>query len=116
MKGLRKVKLEHKPLITKGKSNLIIYHKVFEYVLADSNLLIPSIDRIMRNLDVQPTETSSNGGFVSKANIEGCKDKGFIKIVFTKITKSHKNIAQSPEVERHLKLWRGTTEAVISNF
>lgn len=116
VKGERKVEFGHKMLITRGKSNLILDHKVFGDVPADSNLLLPSIDRIIENYNVQPTDTSNDGGFVSKANIEGCKDKGFINIVFTKITKSLKNITQSPEIERELKKWRGTTEAVISNL
>jgi IS5 family transposase len=116
VKGQRKIEFGHKMLITRGKSNLILDHKVFEDVPADSNLLLPSIDRIIQNYDVQPTDTSNDGGFVSKANIEGCKDKGLINIVFTKITKSLKNISQSPEIERQLKIWRGTTEAVISNL
>ncbi len=116
VKGQRKIEFGHKMLITRGKSNLILDHKVFEDVPADSNLLLPAIDRIIQNYDVQPTDTSNDGGFVSKANIEGCKDKGLLNIVFTKITKSLKNIAQSPEIERQLKIWRGTTEAVISNL
>jgi transposase, IS5 family len=116
VKGQRKIEFGHKLLITRGKSNLILDHKVFEDVPADSNLLLPSIERIIQNYDVQPTDTSNDGGFVSKTNIEGCKDKGLINIVFTKITKSLKNIVQSPEIERQLKIWRGTTEAVISNL
>jgi transposase, IS5 family len=116
VKGQRKIEFGHKMLITRGKSNLILDFKVFEDVPADSNLLLPSIDRIIQDYNVQPTDTSNDGGFVSKANIEGCKDKGLLNIVFTKITKSLKNISQSPEIERELKIWRGTTEAVISNL
>ncbi|HZK69573.1 MAG TPA: ISNCY family transposase [Paludibacter sp.] len=116
VKGHRKIEFGHKMLITRGKSNLILDHKVFEDVPADSNLLLPSIDRIIENYNVQPADSSNDGGFVSKANIEGCKEKGLINIVFTKITRSLKNIAQSPEIERQLKIWRGTTEAVISNL
>ncbi len=116
VKGERKIEFGHKVLITRGKSNLILDHKVFEDVPADSKLLLPSIDRIIQNYNVEPTDTSNDGGFVSKANIEGCKEKGFLNIVFTKITKSIQNIAQSPEIERQLKMWRGTTEAVISNL
>lgn len=116
VKGERKIEFGHKMLITRGKSNLILDHKVFEDVPADSNLLLPGIERIIQNYDIHPTDTSNDGGFASKANIEGCKDKGFKNIVFTKITKSLKNISESPEIERQLKKWRGTTEAVISNF
>ena len=116
VKGERKIEFGHKMLITRGKSNLILDHKVFEDVPADSKLLLPSIGRVIDNYNVQPADSSNDGGFVSKANIEGCKEKGLINIVFTKITKSLKNIAQSPEIERQLKVWRGTTEAVISNL
>jgi transposase, IS5 family len=116
VKGEREIEFGHKVLITRGKSNLILDHKVFKNVPADSNLLLPSIDRIRQDYNVQPTDTSNDGGFVSKANIEGCQERGFLNVVFTKITKSLKNIAQSPEIERQLKKWRGTTEAVISNL
>jgi len=116
VKGERKIEFGHKMLITRGKSNLILDHKVFENVPADSNLLLPSIGRVIENYNLQPEDSSNDGSFLSKANIEGCKEKGLINIVFTKITKSLKNIAQSPEIERQLKIWRGTTEAVISNL
>jgi len=116
VKGERKIEFGHKLLITRGKSNLILDHKVFETVPADSKLLIPSIDRIIQTYKIQPISTSNDGGFCSNANIEGCKEKGLLNIVFTKVTKSLRNVFQSPEIERELKKWRGTTEAVISNL
>jgi len=43
VKGQRKIEFGYKMLITREKSNLILDHKVFEDVPADSNLLLPSI-------------------------------------------------------------------------
>ncbi|HBJ80311.1 MAG TPA: ISNCY family transposase, partial [Pseudothermotoga sp.] len=54
--------------------------------------------------------------FAGEENLDKCKELGLTNIVFTKVTKSLQNIVSSPEIERMLKKWRGTTEAVISNL
>lgn len=54
--------------------------------------------------------------FAGEENLDKCKELGITNIVFTKVTKSLQNIVSSPEIERMLKKWRGTTEAVISNL
>jgi len=79
-------------------------------------LLIPSITRIKTNYTLIPESSSADGGFCSQENLEKCKELVLTNIVFTKVTKSLQNIASSPEIERMLKKWRVTTEAVISNL
>jgi len=116
VKGQREVEFGHKVLITRGSSNIILDHKVFEGNPSDKELLLPSIVNIKVNYNRTPESTSNDGGFCSNSNLEGCKKLGLINIVFTKVTKSLQNIVSIPELEKILKKWRGTTEAVISNL
>lgn len=116
VKGQREVEFGHKVLITRGSSNLILDHEVFEGNPSDKALLLPSIVNIKANYGRTPQSTSNDGGFCSNANLEGCRKLGLINVVFTKVTKSLRNLVSSPELENILKKWRGTTEAVISNL
>lgn len=116
VKGLRDIEFGHKLLITKGNSTLIMDYSVHRGNPNDKNLLIPSIDNVIQNYTVIPGSTSNDGGFASQENLDKCKERGIVNTVFTKVTQSLKNIVTSPEVEKMLKKWRGTTEAVISNL
>jgi IS5 family transposase len=116
VKGQREVEFGHKVLITRGSSNIILDHKVFEGNPSDKELLLPSIVNVKVNYNHTPQSTSNDGGFCSNTNLLGCKKLGLINIVFTKVTKSLQNIVSIPELEKILKKWRGTTEAVISNL
>ena len=116
VKGQREVEFGHKVLITRGSSNMILDHKVFEGNPSDKELLLTSIENIKANYQRTPQSTSNDGGFCSNANLEGCKKLGLTNIVFTKVTKSLQNIVSSSELEKILKKWRGTTEAEISNL
>jgi len=116
VKGARDVNFGHKVLITRGKSNLILDHDVFEGNPSDKELLMPSIIKVKENYSRTPESTSNDGGFCSKANLEACQKESITNIVFTKVTKSLKNIVSKLDLEIELKKWRGTTEAVISNL
>jgi len=116
VKGQRESEFGHKVLITRGSSNLILDHDVFEGNPSDKDLLLPSLSNVIERYRKVPQSTSNDGGFICTKNIEGCQKKGILNIVFTKVTKSLKNIVSSPEIETTLKKWRGTTEAVISNL
>lgn len=116
VKGQREVEFGHKTLITRGSSNMILDHKVFEGNPSDKGMLLPSLENIKANYGRTPASTSNDGGFCSQANIEGCQKLGIANIVFTKVTVSLRNIVSAPDLEKVLKKWRGTTEAVISNL
>ena len=116
VKGQREVEFGHKVLITRGSSNLILDHEVFEGNPNDKDLLLPSLTKVIEEYQKVPQSTSNDGGFICTKTIEGCQKKGIINIVFTKVTQSLKNIVSSPDIETTLKKWRGTTEAVISNL
>ncbi len=116
VKGIRDVEFGHKTLFTRGESSMILDFQVFEGNPSDKDLLIPSVENVINNYQQVPVSTSNDGGFCSKANQLACKALGIANIVFTKVTKSLKNIAFSSEVELALKKWRSSTEAVISNI
>lgn len=116
VKGQRDIDFGHKLLVTRGNSCLILDYAVSEGNPSDKNLLTPSLEKVVENYTVIPQSTSNDGGFASQDNLNWCKEKGIINIVFTKVTQSLKNIVTNPEIEKLLKKWRGTTEAVISNL
>jgi transposase, IS5 family len=116
VKGKREVEFGHKVLITRGDSNLILDYDVLEGNPSDKDLLLPTLEKIKTRYGKVPESISNDGGFTSQKNIKDCQSMGIKNIVFTKVTKSLKNIAESLEVEKSLKKWRGTTEAVISNL
>lgn len=116
VKGERKVEYGHKGLITRGASNLILDHEVFEGNPSDRHLMQPTIENVIRDYQKVPTSVSNDGGFLSKENIAKSIGMGIKNVVFTKVTKFVKNHVESPDIENMLKKWRGTTEAVISNL
>jgi IS5 family transposase len=116
VKGKRDIVFGHKVFITRGKSNLILGFSIEEGNPNDSTLFAPATEQVIDNYGIIPQNTSADGGFVSTANLLWAQSKGITNIVFTKITKSMKNIVESETVELMLKKWRGGTEAVISNL
>lgn len=116
VKGERKVAYGHKGLITRGASNLILDHEVFDGNPSDKHLMQPTIENIIRDYQKVPTSVSNDGGFLTKENIAKSVALGIKNVVFTKVTKFIKNHVESPDIENMLKKWRGTTEAVISNL
>jgi transposase, IS5 family len=107
VKGKREVEFGHKVLITRGDSNLILDYDVLEGNPSDKDLLLPTLEKIKTRYGKVPESISNDGGFTSQKNIKDCQSMGIKNIVFTKVTKSLKNIAESLEVEKSLKKWRG---------
>ena len=116
VKGQREVEFGHKVMITRGTSNLILDHEVFEGNPSDKLLYQGTIDNVINNYTIIPHSTTSDGGFASNLNLEWSAKRGIVNTVFTKVTQSMKNIVESREIEILLKKWRSGTEAVISNL
>ena len=83
---------------------------------SDVSLFQPTLENVIRNYEVTPRDSSTDGGYASMANLEAAKRKGIINIVFNKVVGSMQNIASSLNMETRLKKWRSTMEAIISNI
>jgi IS5 family transposase len=116
VKGGRDVLFGHKINLATGKSNLIIDCHIPKGNPADTKLFKPTIDRVIENYGVTPRDSSTDGGYGSKENLDHCKSKGIINIVFNKVVGSLQNIASSLKMETMLKKWRSGIEAAISNL
>lgn len=116
VKGSREVQFGHKVNLTTGKSNLIIDCMIPKGNPSDHHLFKPTLNRVIDNYGVTPRDSSADGGYASKDNLNHCLSKGMVNIVFNKITKSLKNVASSLSMETRLKKWRSGIEAVISNL
>jgi IS5 family transposase len=116
VKGQRECKFGHKVDIGTGASNMILTCSIPRGNPSDINLFQPTIAILKREYGITPESVALDGGYASLANREYAKDEGIKNIVFTKITKSLKNITDSLYTEAMLKRWRSGIEAVISNL
>ena len=116
VKGSRDYEFGHKVMITRGTNNFILDYEVYEGNPGDSTLYQQTIGNVIKNYTIIPHSTSSDGGFASNDNLNWSAEQGIVNTVFTKVTKSMKNIVENETVEKMLKKWRGGTEAVISNL
>jgi len=115
VKGGREVQFGHKINLSTGKSNLILSCDVLRGNLSDTQLYTGTIDKIENDYGIIPRDSSTDGGYASKNNLDYAKEKGIRNIVFNKIVGSLKNEASSQNMETRLKKWRSGIEAVISN-
>ena len=116
LKGGRDVQFGHKVNLATGKTNLIIDCVVPKGNPSDTLLFNPSIGRVIDNYGITPRDSSADGGYASKDNLDHCKSMGIVNIVFNKVTKSLINVASSLNMETRLKKWRSGIEAAISNL
>jgi IS5 family transposase len=116
VKGGREVQFGHKVNLATGKTNLIIDCVIPAGNPSDTSLFNPTIDRVIDNYGITPRDSSADGGYACQASLDHCKSKGFVNIVFNKVTKSLKNVVSSLNMETRLKKWRSGIEAVISNL
>ncbi len=116
VKGSRDVLFGHKVNLATGKSNLIIDCHIPMGNPADTTFFKPTIDRVIENYGITPRDSSTDGGYASKENLNYCISKGLVNIVFNKVVGSLQNIATSLKMETKLKKWRSGIEGVISNL
>jgi IS5 family transposase len=116
VKGRRESKFGHKVDIGTGKSNMILTCTILAENKADVELFQPTIATFKQEYGKAPDYMVTDGGYASFANRQHAVGAGIKNIVFNKITKSMKNIAESLFVEEELKKWRSGIEAVISNL
>jgi IS5 family transposase len=116
VKGSRDMLFGHKVNLTTGSSNLIVDCITPKGNPADTTFFKPTIDRVIENYGITPRDSSADGGYASKENLNHCISKGIVNIVFNKVVGSLQNIATSLKMETILKKWRSGIEGVISNL
>ena len=116
VKGRRECKFGHKVDIGTGGSNLILTCTILGESKSDVELFKPTIETLKENYGVTPESIVTDGGYASGKNQEHALKEGIKNVVFNKITRSMKNVVESPLIEAELKSWRSGIEAVISNL
>jgi IS5 family transposase len=116
VKGSREVQFGHKINLVTGKSNLVLSCDILRGNPSDKDLFAPTLDKVITDYGITPTNSVTDGGYASLANAEKAAEKGIINIVFNKVAGSLKNKVSSLNMETRLKKWRSGIEANISNI
>lgn len=117
VKGARKTEYGHKVFLTGGQSNLILDCLIERGNLADADRFQEILNRHKNQYGRMPRQTSSDGGFASKANLNYAKEHHVKDVVFSKKRGlSVLDMAKSNWVYRKLKNFRAGIEANISTL
>ena len=116
VKGRHKCKFGHDIDLGTGTSELILTCAIQGEKVSDEKQFVPTIDKLKSDYEKTPKDAAADGGYASKKNLEYAINAGIKNVVFNKITRSMKNIVESPSKEEELKKWRSGIEAVISNL
>lgn len=117
VKGNRKTEYGHKLFLTGGVSNLIIDCLIKRGNPADSECFQELLDRQVDYYGKHPRQTTADGGFASKPNVEYAKANCVKDAVFSKKRGlSIKKMAKSTWVYKRLKKFRAGIEANISTL
>ena len=116
MKGQREALFGHKINLAAGKSNLILECLIWRGNPADTSFFQPTLDNVIRDYEVIPRDSATDGGFASLINLEYAQKAGIANIVFNKVVGSMQNIVSSLNMQTRLKKWRSAIEAIISNI
>lgn len=117
VKGNRKTEYGHKIFLTGGPSNLIIDCLIERGNPADSDRFQQLLDRQKNYYGRFPRQTSADGGFASKKNLDYAKEHQVKDAVFSKKRgMSVMDMAKSNWVYRKLKNFRAGIEANISTL
>lgn len=117
VKSRRKTEYGHKIFVVGGVSNLIIDCLIERGNPADSECFKKLLDRQQHYYGRSPRQTTADGGFASKANVEYAKSCSVKDVVFSKKRGlGVKDMARSTWVYRRLKNFRAGIEATISTL
>jgi IS5 family transposase len=117
VKSRRKTEYGHKIFVVGGESNLIIDCLIERGNPADSECFKKLLDRQYQYYGRAPLQTTADGGFASKANVEYAKSCRVKDVVFSKKRGIEvKDMARSNWVYRRLKNFRAGIEATISTL
>jgi transposase, IS5 family len=105
----------HKVTLSTGRSGLVLDLVIEKGNPADSTLTLRSAQRHEKLFGVAPERAAFDGGFASKANLEGLKASGTSEVCFSKPAGVPVDkMTSTPRVRRILKRFRAGIEATVS--
>ena len=115
IKGSRDIQYGHKLNLSSGKSGLILDIVVEAGNPADTDRLLPMLDRHIQNYGCAPRQLAVDGGYASKDNLAEAKKRGVEDMAFHKKRGlSIEDMVRSHWVYRKLRNFRAGIEAGIS--
>jgi len=115
IKGSRDVQYGHKLNLSSGKSGLILDIVIEAGNPADTDRLLPMLDRHIENYGRAPRQLAVDGGYASKDNLAEAKGRGVEDMAFNKKRGlCIEDMVRSHWVYRQLRNFRAGIEAGIS--
>jgi transposase, IS5 family len=117
VKGSRDVDYGHKLNLTTGRSGLILDLVIEAGNPADSERLLPMLERHIAFYGEAPRQAAADGGYASRANLSGAKAWGVRDMAFHKKAGLRiEDMVRSRWVYRKLRNFRAGIEAAISSL
>jgi IS5 family transposase len=115
LKGGRGAQYGHKLNLVSGKSGLILDLVIEAGNPADSERLLPMLDRHIANYGGAPRQAAADGGYANSHNLKQAKARGVRDMAFNKKAGLHlEDMVKSRWVYRKLRNFRAGIEAGIS--
>jgi IS5 family transposase len=115
IKGGREIQYGHKLNLISGKSGLILDIVIEDGNPADTDRLLPMLERHVEHYEQAPRQVAADGGYASGANLEAVKALGVADMAFNKKRGLDiVDMAKSTWVYRQLKNFRAGIESNIS--
>jgi IS5 family transposase len=115
VKDRRETLYGHKLFLAAGASGLITDCVIADGNPADTTMALPLLVRQKRILGRMPEQVAFDGGFASKANLQGAKALGIREVAFSKKKGlSIADMTSSPKVYHWLTKFRAGIEGLIS--
>ncbi len=115
IKGGREIQYGHKLNLVSGKSGLILDVVIEEGNPADTDRLLPMLERHVEHYEQAPRQVAADGGYASAANLDAVKALGVSDMAFNKKRGLDiVDMAKSTWVYRQLKNFRAGIESNIS--
>jgi len=115
IKGSRDIQYGHKLNLSTGKSGMILDVVIEDGNPADSERLLPMINRHIKNYGNAPRQLAVDGGYASLKNLEDAKAIGIEDVAFhKKCGLKVEDMVRSTWVYRQLRNFRAGVEAGIS--
>ena len=114
-KGGRATAYGHKINLATGRSGLVLDVVVESGNPADSARCLPMLERHRAHYGGPPTHAAFDGGYASRANLEGAREMGVAHAVFSKRRGlKEEDMTPSPWIFERLRRFRAGVEAGIS--